>query len=61
MKGGALLEDRRRATEGRIRAHVQAVQEQSESAEKRYKDAVDRLHLSLSLHFAAVCVSSKPN
>ena len=58
MKGGALLEDRGRATEGRIRAHVQAVQEQSE---KRYKDVVDKLHPSLSLHFAAVCVSSKPN
>ena len=33
--------------------------EQSESAEKRYKDVVDKLHPSLSLHCAAVRVSSK--
>ena len=42
-KRGTLPEDRGGATEGRIRAHVQAVQGQSESAEKCYKDVVDRL------------------
>ena len=47
MKRGALLEDRGRATEGRIRVHIQVVQEQSESTEKRYKDVVDKLHPSL--------------
>ena len=51
-KRGTLPEDRGGATEGRIRAHVQAVQGQSESAEKRYKDVVDKLNPSLSLHFA---------
>ena len=45
-KRGAIPEDRGGATEGRIRAHVQAVQGQSESAEKRYKDVVDRLQRS---------------
>ena len=58
MKRGAILEDRERATEGRIRAHVQAMRGQSESAEKRYEDVVDKLHPSLSLHFATMCVSS---
>ena len=33
-KRGAILEDCGRATESRIRAYIQAVQEQSESAEK---------------------------
>ena len=45
-KRGTLPEDRGGATEGRIQAHVQAVQGQSESAEKRYKDVVDRLRRS---------------
>ena len=56
MKRGAILEDRARATEGRVRAHVQAVQ----ALKKRYKDVI-KLHPSLSLHFTTVCVSSKPN
>ena len=59
MKQGALAEDRGGATEAKIRAQVQAVQGQSESAEKCTKMSSRSCIPRSRVHCTAVRVSSK--
>ena len=53
-----IAEELRKA--GFERTHKQC-RDKVKALKKRYEDVIDKLHPSLSLHFAAVRVSSKPN
>ena len=49
MKRGAILEDRRRATEGRIQAHVQAVQVLKNATKTSSSSCIPRFHCTSPL------------